>query len=125
MKNIKEILENYDEYRTILEDRFGVRLCNNFLTREEAIQIGFKPLEGIEWETPKEFNRENVITQLKKDVAFGYEKAMDERGISASLMYNVVKSWLKVLEDNRTYPEYDDYGKEFFKEVANVYNYKL
>lgn len=36
------------------------------------------------------FTRENVLKQLKEDVAFGFEKALDKRGISSSLMFEVV-----------------------------------
>ena len=33
MKTINEVLDNYDEYKTFLEDRFGRRFCE-FLTEE-------------------------------------------------------------------------------------------
>ena len=120
MKTIEEILSNYKEYKTVLDDRFGRRLCC-FLTEEQGKTIGFTVFEGYEWGEIKEFTEENVLNQLKVDIEFGYEKAMDERGISANLMYKVVKAWLKVLEDDNEYPDYDDYGKEFFEKVAKQY----
>lgn len=114
MLKIKEILENYDKYATTLEDRFGIRLCQ-FLTEEEANQIGFglsNPKDN--WGKPKEWTKENIISQLKEDIEFGIEKAENQRGISSSLMFEVVKSWLKVLED-----------KEMLEEFADYYSYGL
>lgn len=37
--------------------------------------------------TVVEFTRENVLKQLEEDVRFGFEKALNQRGISASLMF--------------------------------------
>ena len=124
MKSIKEILDNYKKYATPLDDRFGIRFCD-FLTEEQGKTIGYVASEGNDWGTVKEWTKENVIEQLKEDVRFGFEKAQDERGISAGLMHEVVKSWLKVLEDNELVVEFDyyeDYGKENFKKVAEKYN---
>ena len=109
MKTIKEVLNNYDNYKTVLEDRFGIRFVE-FLTIKEMKRIGFKLKDEYkkDWK-PKEWNEENVIEQLKEDIQFGIEKAENERGISSSLMFEVVKSWLKVLEDEETLKYFDDY----------------
>ena len=126
MKTINEILENYEEYETFMVDRFGVRLCN-FLTVEQAEKIGFSFKEEYkDKHVPKEWTEENIIEQLKKDILFGWEKACDERGISSNLMYEVVKTWCKVLENE--YEDFDDYGpygKPLFKAVARKYNITL
>lgn len=124
MKTIKEVLNNYEEYQTSLEDRFGKRFCD-FLTEEQGKQIGFTIKEGYEWGEPKEWTKKNIIEQLKEDIEFGLEKAEGERGISASLMFEVVKSWLKILEDNEmleNFDDYYDYGKDAFKEAYSKYN---
>ena len=124
MKQIKEILNNYDDYKTILEDRFGSRFVT-FLTIEEmeSICIELKDEYKIDWQ-PQEWNEENVIEQLKEDIEFGIEKAEDERGISSSLMFEVVKSWLKVLEDKETleyFEHYYDYGLNGFYHARDKY----
>ena len=126
MKTINEILENYEEYETFMDDRFGARLCS-FLTVEQAEKIGFAfKDEYKDKHIPKAWTEENVVNQLKEDVLFGWEKACDERGISASLMYEVVKSWCKVLENDLQYfSDYDPYGKPLFKAVAQEYNIEL
>ena len=126
MKTINEILENYKEYETFLDDRFGIRLCS-FLTVEQAEKIGFAfKDEYKDKHIPKAWTEENVIEQLKEDILFGWEKACDERGISASLMYEVVKSWCKVLENEYKYfNAYAPYGKPLFRAVAKKYSIEL
>lgn len=72
----------------------------------------------------KILSRENILEELKSDVSFGFEKALNQRGLSASLMYNVVKMWLWILEDElyqlATYPMY---GLPLFKAVALKYEF--
>lgn len=126
MKTIQQILDNYSQYETILEDRFGARLCQ-FLTIEQIGKIGFqiKP-EFIEKHQPKEWTRENILVQLKRDVEFGFEKALDQRGISASLMFDVVRKWNIVLEEgleNWYENDYKMYGLPLFKATAIKYGW--
>lgn len=126
MKSIEEILENYKEYETFLDDRFGSRFCR-FLTIEEMSKIGIELKDEYKenWE-PKEWTKENILEQLKDDVRFGMEKMSDERGISSELMHNVVQSWMKVLEDEKLVEtlsySYVDYGKSHLRAVAKKYN---
>lgn len=130
MKKIEEIIDNYEKYETYLEDRFGIRFID-FLTSDQAKKIGFKIKEKyikVHNKNIKEWNRENVLEQLKKDVKFGWEKACDERGISSSLMYHVVLSWNKVLEEGLEDWDEDNYamyGKPLFKATAEKYGWNL
>lgn len=124
MKKIKEILKDYDNYKTFLDDRFGRRFAD-FLTIEEMKSVGFDLEDKYKdnWQ-PKEWNEQNIIEQLKADIEFGIEKAEDERGISSSLMFDVVKSWLKVLEDEEIleyFEDYYDYGLNGFYPARNKY----
>lgn len=129
MKTIKEILENYEKYKTFLDDRFGSRFIE-FLTIEEMRKIGKKLKDEYKenWK-PKEWNEENILEQLKRDVVFAMEKMSDKRGISSELMHDVVKSWLKVLEDDDLVElleeDYSDYGKYHMREVAKKYNINI
>ena len=126
MKTIEEILKNYEEYRTPLDDRFGRRF-SDFLTQEQAETIGWKPKEGCKWPEPKEWTRENILAQLADDVLFGSEKAYDEHGISSGLMFDVVRKWNMVLEEGlENWPDdYDDYGMSLFRATAEKYGFKL
>lgn len=124
MKTIEEIIKNYENYETSIEDRFGRRLCQ-FLTREQMVKIGFELGENVN-HIPKEWTRENIINQLKSDVEFGFEKALDKRGISSSLMFSVVMSWNKVLEEGLEDWDEDNYryyGLPLFKATALKYGF--
>ena len=124
MKTIEKIIKNYENYETSIEDRFGRRLCQ-FLTREQMVKIGFE-LGGNVNHIPKEWTRENIINQLKSDVEFGFEKALDKRGISSSLMFSVVMSWNKVLEEGLEDWDEDNYryyGLPLFKATALKYGF--
>ena len=73
---------------------------------------------------PKEYTEENILQELKSDVAFGFDKALDNRGISSSLMYEVVKMWMWVLDDElMDFDNYSMYGLPLFKAVALKYGF--
>jgi hypothetical protein len=124
MKALKEVLENYSEYETFLEDRFGTRILD-FLEQDELGKIGFKVKEGHEHKKTKEWTEENILKQLEEDLKFGWMKGQDERGISAGLMAAVVRSWCKVLENGLEKVDYGWYGDNLFKTVAEKYNINL
>lgn len=72
----------------------------------------------------KEFNRENVLSQLESDVAFGFTKALNKRGLSAGAMHDVVKMWNWVLEEGlENFDEYPMYGLPLFKATALKYGW--
>ena len=126
MKTIEEIIENYKEYETFIDDRFGVRFCD-FLTKDQLDKIGYEIVDESDGSREvKEWTRENILEQLEKDVAFGFEKALDRRGISASLMFDVVRKWNKILEEGlEDYSEHDYamYGLPLFKATAVKYGW--
>lgn len=126
MKTLNEILDNYKDYAVAFDDRFGARL-EKFLTKEQLEKIGFKYDGDEPYPEPKEWTRENILEQLKSDVEFGFEKALDQRGISASLMFYVVLRWNQVLEEGlENYPEENCamYGLPLFKATAVKYGWE-
>lgn len=126
MKTLDEIVNNYEEWSVFLNDRFGARL-SQFLTQEQLEKIGFKWNIDEPYPEPKEWTRENILSQLKEDVEFGFEKAFDKRAISASLMFEVVRRWNKVLEEGlEDFPEdnYAMYGLPLFKATAEKYGWE-
>lgn len=127
MKTIDEILNNYKQnYEMIFDDRFGKRLTA-FLTEEQCAQIGFEFKDEYKgMHKPKEWTRENILEQLREDVEFGFEKALNKRGISSSLMFGVVLKWNKVLEEgleNWDENNYAQYGLPLFKATAVKYGW--
>lgn len=109
-----------------LDGRDFARLAD-FFSVSDWSKLGLKPKEGVDpasIDPPKEWTEAKIIDQMRQDVAFGFEKALNRRGISASLMYAVVKMWLIVLEDELAKSEdYAQYGLPLFKAVAVKYKF--
>lgn len=125
MKSVKWVLDNYDNLKTLMEDRFGKRFAS-FLSEEQMKQIGLELKDEYKGKhIPKVWNEENVLAQLKEDVAFGIEKALDHRGISASLMFDVCRAWCIVLENGLENTDYGWYGDKLFKALDQKYNFGL
>lgn len=89
---------------------FGLELNEEYIGKHEAIP----------------FTKGKILNQLEKDVDFGFEKALDQRGISASIMFEVVKMWNWILEDgleNWSDSNYAQYGLPLFKATAIKYGF--
>lgn len=123
MKTLQQIKESYTS-KTI-DGRDLVRL-GQFIPEEELKDFGIliKP-EYVGKHKYIELTRENILIQLQKDVAFGFEKALDQRGISSSLMYEVVSMWNWILEEGlEDFDNYRVYGLPLFKATAVKYGFK-
>ena len=126
MKTLEYIAENRKS--RCLDGRDFNRLA-------QFIPFGMLPKFGIEpndewndkekWDAHiKPFTRENILKQLEKDVAFGFEKALNKRGISSSLMYEVVQMWNWILEEGlEDFDDYPMYGLPLFKATAVKYGF--
>ena len=120
-------LEELKSYEFQCMDGRDIHRVMQFLTIEEAIKLGveFKDDAHIAEHKPIEFTRDNILKQLKNDVEFGFDKALDQRGISSSLMYHVVKLWNWVLEEGlEDFTSYAQYGLPLFKATAIKYGWE-
>lgn len=122
MKTLKQIESMY-ESQTI--DGRDLHRLAQFIPQDKLSSFGLELNEGATHE-PIDFTRENVLRQLEEDVAFGFEKALDQRGISSSLMFSCVKMWNWILEEGLE--DWDDnnyaqYGLPLFKATANKYGF--
>lgn len=73
---------------------------------------------------PIAWTKENILKELKRDVAFGFEKALARRALTAEMMFEVVKMWMWVLDDSLQHWPDDQYlsnGLPYFKAVALKY----
>lgn len=103
-----------------IDGRDFVRLCS-FFRPDEIHILGYTTTKHYE---PKEWTEENIKQELKRDLEFAFEKALNKRGISSSLMYEVIKMWLWILEDPLVYSEdYAYYGLPLYKTVASKYGF--
>ncbi len=118
---VKEHIKEFDD--SFIDTRFTKRFID-FLPTNEWEKFGYRYTGETEY-TPKKWTEENIIAQLKEDVEFGIEKATNHRGISANLMFDVVKSWCKILENGLDKSDYGWYGDTLFKAVNDYYNFDL
>jgi hypothetical protein len=64
------------------------------------------------------------LPNIEEDVEFGFEKALNQRGISSSLMYEVVSMWNWILEEGlEDFDDYAQYGLPLFKATAVKYGF--
>lgn len=127
MKTLEEIREAYKD--ETLDGRQTNRLAQ-FIHFKDLESWGLTPNEEVTEEQWEEhvvpFTRENVLKQLKADVEFGFEKALNQRGISSSLMFECVRFWNNVLEEgleNWSDDNYAMYGLPLFKATAVKYGW--
>ena len=126
MKTLEQISESYKS--NTLDGRDLNRLAQ-FIPFNMLSSFGLELKEGVteeEWnKNVKEFTKENVLMQLEKDVDFGFEKALGQRGISAGLMVEVVQMWNWILEEGlEDFNEYPMYGLPIFKATAIKYGFE-
>jgi hypothetical protein len=93
----------------------------DFFPHTQWHEFGFGLVDGDDLPALREWSEAEIIAQLRKDVAFGIEKAEGMRGISASTMVIVVEMWLWILDDDLESGDYNDYGLAFLREVGDKY----
>ena len=122
-----QVIEQISEGKTFtLDARDYARLCkfmsiSEIETMEQYVSYRLNLKEDY---LPEKWTEDNILFQLQDDLSFAFEKALDKRGISASIMNDVVKMWLWILEDDLQYDEeYEYYGLPLLKKVALKYNF--
>lgn len=120
MKTRVEVLAAIKDRDPCIDGRDRVRLAEFFPPSDWGV-IG---VTGTTERELRPWTREAIIEQMRVDVAFGFEKALGKRGISAGLMYEVVKMWLWVLGDPLAErDDYAQYGLPIFKAAAVKYGF--
>lgn len=126
MKSLDYVKNHIDEFeKDDFVDRRFTRRFLQFIPTDEWETYGFR-YTGTEPYAPKEWTKENILAQLREDVEFGYEKAINERGISSELMAMVVEAWCNVLENGLDLDGDDGwYHIRQFITVAKHYGWEL
>lgn len=123
MLDKKQILEAIEAGKKseCLDGRDYSRLCDYFPV-EDWEKLGFSLKKGEKPPRAKPLTKQNILKQLKHDLEFAFEKALNQRGISSSFMYEVIKMWMWVLEDPlQDWEEYTMYGLPLYKATALKY----
>lgn len=126
LQAVKDKTIGYDRSSNEMVDgRDFSRLCV-FFPLSELDTFGKKLAEETtdeEWiEDMLEWTEKVIKEQLKSDLDFAFDKATDQRGISSSLMAEVINMWMWILEDDlATFMDYEPYGIPLLKRVAKKY----
>lgn len=122
MKTLEQI---YEQYKSNAIDGRDIGRLAEFVPEADFQRLGLELKDEFKGtHEAKEFTRENVLSQLEKDVGFGFEKALNQRGISASLMHDVVCMWNWILEEGlEDFDDYPQYGLPTFKATAVKYGF--
>lgn len=127
MKTLNEILDNYKDYAVVLDDRFGFQISKVFKQKSSQKKQASSTMVMSLIQSLRNGLERISQSNLSLIVEFGFEKALDQRGISASLMFYVVLRWNQVLEEGlENYPEenYAMYGLPLFKATAVKYGWE-
>jgi len=122
MKTKEQVLSLYKQQTLDRRDIFNLA---QYLTEDEFITFGLELKEKKGQHVPKTWTRENILDDLKQDVDFGFEKALNQRGLSSSFQYTVVKMWNWILEEGleNFNGGYAQYGLPLFKAAAIKYGF--
>lgn len=125
MKSLEWVKEHFNEveHDDFCDHRFTKRFLD-YVPTDEYNKYGFRYTGEDKYEV-KEWTEEHILAQLKDDCEFGIEKATNHRGISASLMYDVCRSWCLILENGLENIEYGWYGDKLFKAIDEYYHFGL
>lgn len=115
---------------------FELEVYSAYLTFEAAKPLlNQKALEEVEskaeWDKGvKEPNRDNLLADMGKYMAFAWEKVEDHRGISAGRSVEKMEAWLWLLEDEETleavkYAPYKNYGAPKLKVICDKYGFPV
>lgn len=124
MKTIAKIIEGY-QAKTLHGRDIG-RL-SQFVPEESLALLGLQLKEEFKGKhIPIEFTRENVLKELESDLALSFDKALGQRGLSAGMMYDVIRMWNWILEEGLEdwdRDRYAQYGLPLFKATAVKYGF--
>lgn len=126
MKTLDQILQYKSGPNCSVVDGRDITRLGCFIPVEHWPAFGLGPREGVDPSTivAEELTRENMLKHLESDLAFAFDKALSKRGISASLMQDVIKMWMWVLDDELAdHDEYAMYGLPLLKKVAVKYGF--
>lgn len=119
MKTLEQIIA----YKAQSIDERDVSRLVRFLSESQLNSMGIKLKDEFKGShVPEEFSREAVLKYMAGDLEFAFEKAIGQRGISASCMNDVMKMWMWVLDDDLAEcEEYAQYGLPLLKKIAVKY----
>lgn len=127
MKTLEQVLAQRANTDTGCIDGRDVARLAQFVPVADLDKYGFVFEGPPEEHVALDFTRENVLIQLEKDLRFAFQKALDQRGLSAGLMFEVIMMWNWALEEGLEDYDVDNgyamYGLPLLKATAVKYGF--
>ncbi|MEE9215623.1 MAG: hypothetical protein V3U54_12785 [Thermodesulfobacteriota bacterium] len=118
---VREIANGFDIFGTVKDLIFYLPFdkAKQFLNEDVTLEE-FTKLSGI-------YTRENVIKEIKEYLPFAFDKAENERGLSANRSIDHFKCWLFLIDDQELLDfaekdgNYAMYGKPILERIKERY----
>ena len=129
MKTVNEVIEKIEEIKD--KDFFGFKTGDliGYLPFNKAKQY-LKPevteVTENEWK-PQLLNKELIIKEMSEYMSFAWEKANNERGISAGRSMAHYLIWIWLIGDENEFDnieKYSYYGKDHLVKICKHYGFK-
>lgn len=125
MKTLDQIIEIMKKDGGCFDGR-DMRRLGGFIPTDRLAELGLELEPGCN-HVPLEWTRENILALLKRDLEFAFDKALCKRGLSSSLMFDVIKMWNIILEEGLENYDSEDgyamYGLPLYKATALKYGF--
>lgn len=128
-RTIDEIYKRLKNEPKLIEDalnyEFYGKLLVQFLPKEKLIELGFEASDKFK---PASLTDEEIIRQMKDYFDFAVDKALGQRGISASRSIAHYKAWIWLLGDDEFLQEienseYAPYGVPILTKIGKKYGF--
>lgn len=131
MKTQEQLIERY---RVLAEDDFfGAKRGDlaTYMTAESLAAAGEPVREDQAHLVGKTLTRDAVLTEMRNYMTFAWDKANNERGLSAGRSINHFEAWLWLLgdeealafaEDDDNYPEY---GRPILRFICERFGFPI
>lgn len=119
-KEVVDFVINKKGSCSMIDHRDKARLLTYAPDLESVKTLGFKLKDEYAFAdlNTKEWSPENLIHEIIADADFAIEKAEDKRGISSSLMHEVLVMWNFAFNTGiEAQPNYNDYGLDYAKKT--------
>lgn len=131
MATIDAILERCRATSNALFD-FGPEVLISYLPVDQAREFLKPEVTAEQWEEGRlPLDRETVIRQMGEYMDFAWEKANDERGLSAIRSVQKMQAWLFLLGDAELLAfaendrNYAPYGKPILRRICDAYELQV
>ena len=124
MRTDEEIIDRID---SLIEDDFL-----GFDTQDLILALPFESAKKYlkdtctadDWGEPSPRDRDSILEKMLEYMPFAWEKANDERGISASRTMSHYNSWIWLAGDDLgDLTQYRNYGKDNLRKICDYYGW--